>query len=348
MRSIKLLAALAAVVAAGMGGCMPPGASPRSTPVADPASYTPGGAPKFGYAVDYSSKVELAYEDTSADDDTGSGLMEAHLFTVRYAWYPQSIQDDDVPYALQPYMQRAGSISAGVGTGEVDFSAAGGPDDIDVGAFELGFAVFNTETGLGFRAAQRYLKYDDPTAGATDFGDDSLAGAIVWQDEKGFSAELALVKRSMEIYWEDLGFNFAAPVQTAYRAIGLGVRKVFLFDTQALDVSGSLEFGRFDFLKNIPAKTGSNVYRLGVTYYPVKMLGIGISYALRSFEDDSDLGGATMQDFESGEFAVNLALTVAERIDIGATYRSLEKDVPNGASDLNELSEFGVTVGVRF
>jgi len=344
MRRFVLFCVVAAVVAAG---CMPPAAGPRSTPNADPTSYTPGEAPKFGYQADYGSKVELTYYSHDAEDEDGNGMFDSAEWVLAYTWYPQGVSDDDVPYALQPYMQRAGYISAGLGTGEVDATDLGGPDDLGMGRVEFGVAVFNAETGIGFRAEQAFMKWDEGPAGA--MAHDSLTASLVWQDEDGFSAEFGLVKKSADVFLEELGLNFAMPTQTAYRAVRIGARKAFILENgQAIDVSGSAEFGRFDVLKLIPTDTGSNAYRVGVTYYPVKMLGIGVSYAARTFESDEDLGGGSLEDFESGEFGASLTLTVAERIDIGATYRSLEKDLPSGAGDLNELSELGVTVGVRF
>lgn len=341
MRKTILFCVVAAVAAAG---CMPPVPGPSSTPNADPTSYTPGEAPKFGYQVDYGSKVELTYEGVETQDEDGNDIYDGSLFTLSYTWYPQGVSDDDVPYALQPYMQRAGHVRAGLGTGEIE---PDGSDGIDSNATEFGFAVFNTETGLGFRAEQSYVKWDDGPAGS--MGQDSLTAAVVWQDEDGFSAEFGLVKKSADVFFEELGVIFAMPAQTAYRAVRIGARKAFVLDNgQAIDLAGSIELGRFDMLKLIPTETGSNVYRFGVTYFPVKMLGIGLSYAARTFESDEDLGGGSLEDFESGEFGASLTLTVAERIDIGATYRSLEKDLPSGTGDLNEISEFGVTLGVRF
>ena len=81
------------------------------------------------------------------------------------------------------------------------------------------------------------------------------------------------------------------------------------------------------------------------------MLGIGLSYAARTYEGDEITSAppiVRMSDYESSEFGVSLTATVVERIDIGVTYRLLEKDLPPFVPDINEISEFGVTLGVRF
>ena len=344
MKVSRLVVAVAAV--ALLAGCFAPGPSYESAPpVRSEPSLTPGSVPDVSYQVGYSFKAEFAYEGTSTDDQDGDDFYDASLYTLRFTWYPQGVSDDDVPYALQPYMQRAGYVRAGAGTGALE---PDGQDDVDTNTWELGFAVFNPETGFGFRAGQRYLKRDEGPAGS--MGDDMLTGSAVWQDGDGFSAEFGLVKRTSAVFFEELGIYFAAASQAAYRAVRLGARKAFILENgQAIDVSGSVDFGRFDVLKGPGVDTGSNLYRLAVTYYPIKMLGIGLSYAARTFESDEDLGGGvSLEDFESGEFGLNVTATVVERIDIGVTYRSLERDLRGGTNDVDELSEFGVTLGVRF
>jgi len=344
MRVAKLffIVGLAALV----GGCFAAAPVFEGAPPADEtAAVGPDGVLGLSAAADYSYKAELDYKGTDYVDEDGDDYADGSLTTLRFTWYPRSVTDNEIPYALQPYMQRATSVRAGLGTGSADWSDAGGPDDIDLSVIELGVTLIDAETGLGLSISQSYRKMDDQD-GSFNIGDDSLTATLFWQNEGGFAAQLGLVKRDSPIYLEELGPSMETiPSQTAYRGVSLGAKKVFLLGDQAVDVSASVEYGRYDMLVFAPKGGGSDLYSLAVTYYPMKMLGIGVSYAGRNYDPE------LFRKWESKEYGVSITATLAERFDIGLTYRTSEKDLEDAGwdpEDLNETTEFGMTVGVRF
>jgi len=276
--------------------------------------------------------------DIGEEDPDGNDLTEVDAWIAGITFYPAAVAADAMPFALQPYVQRAGYVRLAMGIGEAESVGSGATSDVN--QYEFGTAVISSESGLGARFLGRYRKIALDTG--TDLNRYDLEGAFTWQDENGFAVELVL-KESSAHDWDELGL-FPLGFETVFRGVGFGVRKAFVFEDagQALDLSASAEFGKFDWLNVLGLEDESFLFEAALTYYPAQMFGIGVSVESRSFEDGS------IGDFEYTVIGGELTFTIVERVDVDVSYTVLEKDLPTGTPLPNEISTLTVTVGLRF
>jgi len=350
MSALRMLAVAASV--ALLAGCAPPVPAHRSTPRADPASYTPGGAPKFGYQMDYSFLVELGYESHDWTDGRGVQYGGLDTWDLRLEWYPDGVQGDEAPYPLQPYLQRSAVLKVGVGLGELELDSQ--PNSpYDARAFDVGGALF-AESGLGVRFDTRYAKAEtavEAALGGEDYTIDTMQAALVWQDENGLSVALGFNKTASHFY-EELNV-LPSGFQSARRGWGVDVRKVWALDNGgAVDLDVGLEFAKYDMLDvwNID-KDGAVVAGLSLSYYPVKPFGFGVRVERVDLFSDEDIGLFAMHDLDHTAVGGHVTFTLAERVDISATFMAWENDLPNAVllnERVKENDIVKVSVGVRF
>jgi len=343
-RELVVLGALAVLV----GGCVATAPPPHDVSgTAGAVAALPGGGgggPGLAAQGDYSFEATLAFSDASSEDSGGDDAIPSDHWTLGFTWYPAGVADDESPYALQPYMQRAAYVRAGLGTGSREFGP--GNWDWDANSVEFGVALFDDETGLGLRVDSRHesVNSTDDTNWPVSF--DHLEAALVWQDEHGFAAELTLVRESKDdIVDQTTGLTLPMFIEFGYRGVRLGARKVFALGGPGgvLDVSGSAEFGKYEWFQWSFTGDNMSTYRLGATWYPVKFLGVGLRYEMIRLETSVPL----YRDAENEAFGVSATFTLAERFDIGVDYLSRESDL-QAAGMQKELSEVRVTLGYRF
>jgi len=355
MKAVRMLAF--ACLGALLAGCVPPPppvSAPRSTPNADPASYTPGEAPKFGYQVDYSFKVEAGYDSHEWTDPSGEQYGGLKTGNLRVEWYPDGVQGDGVPYALQSYMQRSAVLKLGVGFGDLEHNnLAQAPFDLQ--AFEAGGAVF-AESGLGVRFDTRYAKARTAVTLTEDYTVDAIEAALVWQDENGFAVGLEFNKTAAHIYEEasmlDGLLSFPAH---ARRGWGVDVRKVWIFDNGGgIDLQVGLEFAKYDMLDVWDLdKDGAVVAGLGLSFYPVKPFGFGFLIERVDFFSNETvvLFGLDIHDLDHTAYGFHVTFTLAERVDVSASFMTWSNDIAAVGPLDDEIKEndiVRVALGVRF
>ncbi len=308
------------------------------------AALLPDGAPGLSAQLDYTYRVDVEYLSRDYDDSDGDDIIDVSTFIVGLTYYlNDGIKDTEMPYALQPYMQRASYASVGIGMGDWEIFDNEG----DARVFKYAAAMIDADSGLGIKLESYYEKGKDFDSGlgVSSFTEDRLAAALVWQDADGLAVEIGVVKASADVFIDDLTIDTFSGFMSAYRSVTLEGRKVFTFGDQALDANVHLEFGKYNLIDAMAGDDdGGKKYGFGVTYYPIKELGVGFDFTAFSVDADD----ANAEDLEYNQIALNVTGTIAERYDVGISYKHFENDVDDPDNTNTETTKIGVTVGVRF
>jgi len=301
---------------------------------------TPGGtAPPA--AEDYSFDLRIGTDRTAVEDHLGKELADVTIGKFTATWYPLGVKDDEYPYALQPYMQRAHYVRAGLGFGGAEFPVAAPGEDGDPVFGELSGAYFHADSGLAFRGSASFGSMKMETT--DDFNLGEWNAALVIQTEKGFSAELGYKVAHRGIYYDELFTNGGDDID--YKAVRVGTSQVFSFaGSQALQYAVFYEFGQYD-LRDTPydVKAGISRTETHITYYPVKCFGFGIEIDPVFF--DGDLG--TVSARHRFEVAIHMKLTLKQRLDMTLDFRGYSNDL-NLDNEPHSYSNVSFNVGYRF
>jgi len=261
---------------------------PRKTTLAVLAALVAAGCTFPGAGEPHQFNVQGVFKKYDVKDPAGDNIVNGGPNGFMVTWYPLPVEDDDHPYAVQAYVQRAPYVQLGLGFADYDFFPALTVQG-DSTVVEIGGGYVHKDTGLGGSFSAEFETIDVEALGDLGLSDWNIR--ILIQTESSFQGYLGYRSTSKSFNFEENFLKLLDPEsQVDAWWLEFGTHQVFSFPhNQSLEYAVGYEYGTYD-LTGLPAygvKARFNRTSTLLKYYPAKCFGIGIAFGLAFFDDDT-------------------------------------------------------------
>ena len=266
------------VVAIGLAlvavGCGPVGVL-ESGGSAHTVAALPGGVELAGDAsTEYPFEATLGYRMRSDESDD-----EGSFIGLGFTWYfMEAVTNDDVPIGLQPVAQKSSELSLDIAFGSMEWDL--GADDSDVFEWTLYAKYIMGEDmvdGLGFELSYGQQSVEEPNGSADDQDTTNWRfGALYYIPQvEGLIAKLGYSNTNVD----------SGTTETDLGGIDIGAQYYTeVTDGQYIDVELTLA------MLDLENGTDDDAFQwaLRFDYYPMKVLGLGVTYTSTGYDDLDD------------------------------------------------------------